>query len=125
MLDALSEDAEVDFQVLAEMKKGKVISNLLNSNDVNYAPWMNISKDDESKIRQIMKEKTEARRKRREQEKSVSGNLYYDSQAQELSGTGLTNKIIDGTVELEWATKTKTNTRGFIVKRRAAKTEEF
>merc|ERR1712038_681559 len=75
--------------------------------------------------RQVMKEKTEARRKRREQEKSVSGNLYFDSQAQELSGTGLTTKVIDGEVELEWATKTEKNTKGFIVKRRPAKTEEF
>jgi hypothetical protein len=86
---------------------------------------MNISAEDEAKIQQIMKEKAAARRKRQEQEKSVSGNLYFDSQAQELSGTGLTAKVIDGEVELEWATRSETNTKGFIVKKRPAKTEDF
>lgn len=125
MLDSMSADEEVEFQVKEEMRKGRIVSNLRNANGVDYAPWMNISADDEAKIRQVMKERTEARRKRREQEKSVSGNLYYDSQAQELSGAGLSNKVIDGEVELEWGTKTETNTKGFIVKRRAAKTEQF
>lgn len=125
MLDSMSADEEVEFQVKEEMRKGKIVSNLRNANGVDYAPWMNISAEDEEKIRQVMKERTEARRKRREQEKSVSGNLYYDSQAQELSGAGLTNKVIDGEVELEWGTKSESNTKGFIVKRRAAKTEEF
>merc|ERR1712087_397924 len=87
--------------------------------------WMNISAEDEAEIRQLMKGKTAARRAREEQEKSVSGNLYLDSQAQELSGTGLNHKIIDGAVELEWATKTEKGTKGFVVKRRAAKTNDF
>jgi hypothetical protein len=86
---------------------------------------MGISESDEKMIRSMMREKTEARRKRQEQERSVSGNLYRDSQAQELSGTGLSYKIIDGEVELTWATKTETNTKGFIVKRRAAKTNDY
>jgi hypothetical protein len=81
--------------------------------------------EDEQKIQQVMKEKAAARRKRQDQEKSVSGNLYLDSQAQELSGTGLIAKAVDGEVELEWATKSETNTKGFVVKRRPAKTEEF
>ena len=51
--------------------------------------------------------------------------MYLDSQAQELSGTGLSYKIIDGQVELEWATKSETDTKGFIVKRRAAKTNDY
>merc|ERR1712154_401801 len=51
--------------------------------------------------------------------------MGYDSQAQELSGTGLKSKVIDGEVELELATKSETNTKGFIVKRRPAKTETF
>ena len=45
-----------------------------------------------------MKEKAEACSQRQEQERSVTGN---DSQAQELSGTSLKYKIIDGQVELE------------------------
>ena len=62
-----------------------------------------------------MREKAEARRRRKEEEKSVSGNLYLDSQAQELSGTGLKYKVLDSTsIELEWATKSETNTKGFV-----------
>jgi len=101
------------------------MSNLRNAKGVDYAPWMRMSEDDEKEIRRAVKAKTVARRLRQEQEKSVSGNLYLDSQAQELSGTGLKAKIIDEDVELEWATKSETDTAGFIVKRRAAKTEEF
>eukprot|EP00565_Helicotheca_tamesis_P004214 CAMPEP_0185737240 /NCGR_PEP_ID=MMETSP1171-20130828/29966_1 /TAXON_ID=374046 /ORGANISM="Helicotheca tamensis, Strain CCMP826" /LENGTH=254 /DNA_ID=CAMNT_0028408115 /DNA_START=245 /DNA_END=1009 /DNA_ORIENTATION=+ len=124
-LDALTEEEEVELAVKEEMRKTRVVSNLRNANGVDYAPWMGISAEDEAKIRQLMKEKTAARRARQEQERSVSGNLYYDSQAQELSGTGLNYKIIDGQVELEWATKQERNTQGFVVKRRPAKTEDF
>ena len=120
-----SEEEELEGMVQEEMAKTKKISNLRNANGVDYAPWMNMSAEDEEKIRAVMREKAEARRKRQLQEKSVSGNLYYDSQAQELSGTGLNAKIIDGEVELEWATKTEKNTKGFVVKKRPAKTEEF
>merc|ERR1712127_349511 len=80
---------------------------------------------EEERIRVIAREKAEARRKRAEQEKEMSGNLFTDSQAQELSGTGLNYNVIDGQVELEWATKSETNTKGFVVKRRAAKTNDF
>jgi hypothetical protein len=108
-----------------EVAKTVKVSNLRNANGVDYAPWMNMNAEDEQKIQQVMKEKAAARRKRQDQEKSVSGNLYLDSQAQELSGTGLIAKAVDGEVELEWATKSETNTKGFVVKRRPAKTEEF
>jgi len=121
----MSEEEEVEMLVRSEMKKNERVSNLRNANGVDYAPWMNISAEDEAQIRQLMKEKTAARRKREEQEKSVSGNLYLDSQAQELSGTGLKSKVVDGSVELEWATKTEKGTKGFIVSRRPAKTENF
>jgi len=124
-VDEMSVEEETEELVKEEMAKNAKVSNLRNSNGVDYAPWMNISADDEEKIRAVMKEKAVARRKREEQERSVSGNLYLDSQAQELSGTGLITKVIDGEVELEWATKSESNTKGFIVKRRPAKTEEF
>jgi len=123
--DELTEDEEVEFLVQAEIKKSKKMSNLRNANGVDYAPWMNISEDDENKIRSLMVEKTAARRARQEQERNVSGNLLRDSQAQELSGTGLNWKVVDGQVELEWATKSEEETKGFIVKRRKAKTDEF
>ena len=118
-------EEEVEELTREEVAKTVKVSNLRNANGVDYAPWMNMSAEDERKIQQVMKEKAAARRKRQEQERSVSGNLYFDSQAQELSGTGLIAKTIDGEVELEWATKTESNTKGFIVKRRAAKTEDF
>mmetsp|Transcript_94281 Transcript_94281/g.264036 ORF Transcript_94281/g.264036 Transcript_94281/m.264036 type:complete len:271 (+) Transcript_94281:131-943(+) len=118
-------DEEVEELTSAEVTKMKRASNLRNSNGVDYAPWMNISAEDENKIRQVMKEKAEARRKRQEQEKQVSGALLMDSQAQELSGGGLRSKIINGDVELEWATSSEANTKGFLVKRRPARTEEF
>lgn len=125
-LDSMSVEEEVETLVKAEMAKTKrVMSNLRNAQGVEWAPWMNISEEDEAKIRQQVKERTAARRKRQQQEKSVSGNLYLDSQAQELSGTGLNYKVIDGEVEIEWATKSERDTKGFIVKRRPAKTEDF
>lgn len=120
-----AEDEEFERLVEAEIAKTRKMSNLRNEKGVDYAPWMAISEEDEAEIRKIMKAKTVARRLREEQQRNVSGNLYLDSQAQELSGTGLKAKIIDEDVELEWATKTESDTKGFIVKRRAAKTEEF
>jgi len=124
-LNSMTMEEEIEMLVQQELGKTKRMSNLRNENGVEFAPWMGISEDDENKIRNLMRERAEARRKRQEQERDVSGNLYRDSQAQELSGTGLTYKIIDGEVELEWATKTESDTKGFIVKRRAAKTNDY
>lgn len=124
-LDAMTMEDEIELLVRKELSKTKRMSNLRNKNGVEYAPWMGISEVDENRIRSMMRERTEARRKRQEQERDVSGNLFRDSQAQELSGTGLSYKIIDGSVELQWATRTETNTRGFVVKRRAAKTNDY
>lgn len=124
MKEASLED-EVEELVQAEIAKTKKISNLRNANGVEYAPWMGISAKDEEMIRSNMRAKAAARRARKEQETNVSGNLYLDSQAQELSGTGLNYKVRGTDVELEWATKTEKGTAGFVVKRRAAKTEDF
>jgi hypothetical protein len=124
-LDALTMEEEVELLVQKELNKTKRMSNLRNSAGVEYAPWMGITVDEETKIRSLMRDRTEARRKRQVQEQDVSGNLFRDSQAQELSGTGLSFKIIDGEVELQWATKTELDTKGFIVKRRAAKTNDY
>ncbi|KAL7523133.1 hypothetical protein ACHAWF_001296 [Thalassiosira exigua] len=124
-LNALSVEEEVELLVQKELGKTKRMSNLRNEKGVEYAPWMGISEEDENKIRGLVRDKTEARRRRREQERDVSGNLFRDSQAQELSGTGLSYKILDGDVELQWATKRETDTKGFVVKRRAAKTNDY
>jgi hypothetical protein len=120
-----SEAEEIERLVQEELRKTKRMSNLRNAKGVDYAPWMNISEEDEKKIRQIMAEKAAARRKRQEQEQSVSGALLMDSQAQELSGVGLSYKIVGEDVQLEWATSRESNTKSFLVKRRAAKTETF
>lgn len=124
-LDAMTVEDEIELLVQKELSKTKRMSNLRNANGVEFAPWMGISEVDENRIRSQMRERTEARRKRQEQERDVSGSLFRDSQAQELSGTGLSYKIIDGSVELSWATRTESNTRGFVVKRRAAKTNDY
>lgn len=109
----------------AEVKKMKRASNLRNANGVEYAPWMNITPEEEAKIKEVMKQKAEARRKRQVQEQSVSGALLMDSQAQELSGGGLRTKVIGSDVELSWATNSERSTKGFQVKRRPARTEGF
>lgn len=123
--DAMSIEEEVELLVEKELSKAKTMSNLRNAKGVEYAPWMGISEDEETSIRNLMREKTEARRKRQLEAQDVSGNLFRDSQAQELSGTGLSYKIINGEVELSWATKSESDTKGFIVKRRAAKTNDY
>lgn len=123
--DDLSLEEEVEMLTKEEIRKTKKASNLRNANGVDYAPWMGINAEDEEKIRAIMKEKAEARRKREEQERDVSGALLMDSQQQELSGSGLRTKIIDGQVELEWSTNKEDNTKGYLVKRRPAKTTDF
>ena len=126
-LDATNMSVDEEVEMLVEQEKAKMakISKLSSSNGVEYAPWMGITEYEEAEIRKIMRDKTTARRARQQQQKDVSGNLYLDSQAQELSGTGLSYKIIDGQVELEWATKSETDTKGFVVKRRAAKTNDY
>mmetsp|Transcript_34249 Transcript_34249/g.38983 ORF Transcript_34249/g.38983 Transcript_34249/m.38983 type:complete len:268 (+) Transcript_34249:115-918(+) len=121
----LTLEDEVEALTKEEMKKTKKVSNLRNSNGVDYAPWMGISEGDEDKIRQLMKEKANARKMRQEQERDVSGALLMDSQSQELSGTGLKYKVVDNQVELEWATGAEDNTKGFLVKRRKSKTTDF
>lgn len=124
-LDSMTMEEEVEILVQKELSKTKKMSNLRNEKGVEYAPWMGISESDENKIRSLMRDRTAARRKRQLQEQDVTGNLFRDSQAQELSGTGLSWKNIDGDVELTWATKTESETKGFLVKRRAAKTNDY
>lgn len=100
------------------------MSNLRNQNGVDYAPWMNISADDEKAIKQLVKSKAEARRRRDLEAQDVQGNLFLDSQAQELSGGGLKYKVLsDSEVELEWQVGIERDTAGYIVKRRQSRAE--
>ncbi|CAJ1957837.1 unnamed protein product [Cylindrotheca closterium] len=116
---------EVEELAQEEIRKLKKASKFKTAGGVEYAPWMNMSADEEDEIRKVMKSKAEARRKRQLEEASASGALIMDSQAQELSGGGLQTKVINGDVELEWTTSSEAATKGFIIKRRAARTEEF
>ena len=124
--DTMTLEEEVDKLTAVEVRKMKRASNLRNANGVEYAPWMNITPEAESEIKTMMKQKAEARRKRKDQEAGVSGALLMDSQAQELSGGGLNCKVVsDNEVELTWATSSETSTKGFAIKRRQARTEDF
>lgn len=122
-----SQKFEDDIEELTkeEVRKLKKASKMKTASGVEYAPWMNISAEEEEEIRKVMKSKANARRKRQIEEASASGALIMDSQAQELSGGGLQTKVIDGDVELEWTTSSEASTKGFQIKRRAARTEEF
>lgn len=121
------EAARLAAEVIA---KTRSMSKLQNERGIEYAPWMNIKPEDAERIKGIMKEKAEARRKREEQEQTTRGALLRDSAFQELSGTGLKSKIVtndeDGSVsvELEWATGSEANTKGFLVKRRVQQSND-
>ena len=126
MSDDQSFEDEVEALVEEEVQQNKRMSNLRNEKGVDYAPWMKMSKEDEDRIRAVVRDKAEARRRRREEQTDVQGELLRDFGFQELSGTGLKGKVVDGNnVELEWATGEERNTRGFLIKRRPAKTEDF
>lgn len=125
-VENMSLEEEIEELTKVEVGKMKRASNLRNAAGVEYAPWMNISPEEEEKIKNVMKQKAEARRKRRDQEADVSGALLMDSQAQELSGGGLNIKVVsDNEVELTWTTSSETYTKGFAIKRRPARTENF
>ena len=122
----LSLEEEVEQLVQAELGTAQKVSKMKSAQGVQYAPWLNVSPEDEQKMRAIMREKAEARRKRQLENQTVRGSLLKDSTNQELSGTGIRVNVIDGnSVELTWATGKETNTKGFLVKRRPAKTEDF
>jgi len=117
--EEMSFEEEVEKEVAEELEKSKKISNLRNENGVEYAPWMNISREDEAAIRKQVAARTAARRKRQIEDQTVAGALLQDSQAQELSGVGINYKVVENEgVELEWATSSEIDTNGFILKRR-------
>ena len=125
-VDEASVEEEVERIFQEEKEKTLRMSRFSNEKGVEYAPWMNMSPEDEARIRTLAREKTVARKKRQIQEQNVRGSLLKDSTNQELSGTGLQYKIIDtDSVELEWSTDSEPDTKGYIIKRRASKTPDF
>jgi hypothetical protein len=125
-VDETSLEEEVERLFQEEKEKTMRMSRFSNEKGMEYAPWMNMTPDDEARIRATAREKAVARKKRQLQEQNVRGSLLKDSTNQELSGTGLQYKIIDtDSVELEWSTDSEPDTKGYIIKRRASKTPDF
>lgn len=121
-----TEEEVLEKAIQEELKKGQKVSKFKNDKGMDFAPWLQMSEKDEQDLRFVVKDREAARQRRLEEEKRVSGALRSDSQAQELSGAGLRSKIVDEeSVELEWNTNREANTAGFLIKRRAAKTENF
>lgn len=121
-----TQEEEIDRLVKEQIEKMKRVSKLSSvTSGVDFAPWMKATQEDTERIRKSVTDKVIASRARADQQKKTTGTLYMDSQAQELSGTGLKCKVIDESVELEWATSVETDTVGYVVKRRKARTENF
>jgi len=67
-------------------------------------------------------------RKKRENERKVAVEgafLSTDLQAAELSGQGLRYKLVGDEVELSWSTEDEGNNLGFVVQKRAARSEDW
>lgn len=119
-LDDMTLEEEVENMLKTEKEKASKLGKISSeTGQTQFAPWMGqFGDEEEQKLRSILKEKAVARRKQR--------SSIRDSTVQELSGSGLRGTVVDGdSVELEWSTSSETNTNGYIVKRRPAKTEDF
>eukprot|EP00177_Eucheuma_denticulatum_P008261 GFKZ01015030.1.p1 GENE.GFKZ01015030.1~~GFKZ01015030.1.p1 ORF type:complete len:300 (+),score=42.70 GFKZ01015030.1:169-1068(+) len=81
--------------------------NLLKPDGTPYAPWMGPMADYDATV---IKKRTDA-----------TGKLAADPQMAELSGVGLTWKMLGDELELKWATGGEEGNMGFVVYRRAGK----
>lgn len=86
-------------------------SNLFKPDGTAYAPWMRNMAEVESKV---IKKRTDA-----------VGRLAADPQSGELSGVGVSWKMLGDELELSWATGSEEGNVGFVVYRRAGKSEEW
>lgn len=96
------------------IKSSKVggVKSLLKPDGTPYAPWMaNVSPEYDSTV---IKKRTDA-----------TGRLAADPQYAELSGTGLSWKMLGDELELRWATGAEDNNKGFVVYRRAGKSDKW
>lgn len=85
--------------------------NLFREDGTPYAPWMgNIAEYDAT----VIKKRTDA-----------VGRLAADPQLGELSGVGMTWKMLGDELELSWATGAEEGNRGFVVYRRAGKSDAW
>lgn len=84
---------------------------LLKADGTPYAPWMNVSAEHDGSV---IASKSDAR-----------GKLAADPQLAELSGVGLSWKLLGDELELRWSTGNEDGNAGFIVSRRAAREEKW
>lgn len=85
--------------------------NLFKPDGTAYAPWMgNIAEYDNK----IIKSRSDA-----------VGRLAADPQLGELSGVGILWKMLGDELELSWTTGAEEGNRGFVVYRRAGKSEQW
>ncbi|KAI0561445.1 hypothetical protein FGB62_82g072 [Gracilaria domingensis] len=95
------------------VKSDKVggVKNLLKPDGTPYAPWMAVSAEYDPSI---IKKRTDA-----------TGRLAADPQSGELSGAGLSWKMLGDELELKWATGSEEGNKGFVVYRRAGKSDSW
>ncbi|CAM9359031.1 unnamed protein product [Choristocarpus tenellus] len=105
-------------------KKTKAPTWMFNDKGVAYAPWMVDAFDPENLAK--VQASIEARKAAEAAAvPEAQGALAKDPQKMELSGLGLQTKKLGDAVELIWRTGDETGNLGFIVSRRAAKTDEW
>lgn len=112
-------DEEAQAQALkAQKQKSPVKStkvggnkNLLKPDGTPYAPWMSPIADYDATV---IKKRTDA-----------TGRLAADPQSAELSGLGVSWKMLGDELELSWATGSEEGNRGFVVYRRPGKSPDW
>ncbi|CAM9947413.1 unnamed protein product [Chrysoparadoxa australica] len=99
---------------------------MFNEQGRALAPWMldqfdpeNLKKTEEAAAAR------KAARARAIEEASAQGDLARDPQQMELSGLGLRSKMIGDDVELTWRTGDETGNKGFIISKRAGKSDAW
>lgn len=114
----LSQEQAIAQAAAAEKRSTPVVSNRVGGNKnlykpdgTLYAPWMGPMADYDPSI---IKKRTDA-----------TGKLAADPQKAELSGVGLTWKMLGDELVLSWATGAEEGNVGFVVYRRATKEKDW
>ncbi|CBJ29161.1 conserved unknown protein [Ectocarpus siliculosus] len=108
-----------------DKKKTKPPAWMFNDDGVAYAPWM-VDAFDPENLAKVAASIEARKEKEANTVPEALGALARDPQQMELSGAGLSAKrVSDEMVELTWKTGNEEGNIGFIVSRRAAKTDEW
>eukprot|EP00752_Nemacystus_decipiens_P003969 g3635.t1 len=106
-------------------KKTKPPAWMFNEDGVAYAPWM-VDAFDPENLAKVAASIEARKEKEANAVPEALGALARDPQQMELSGVGLSAKrVSDEMVELTWKTGNEAGNVGFIVSRRAAKTDTW